>query len=76
MEWPVLLAVTSLPPGIRMNAENLILAGVWQGPVKPPMKLVLGPVIEKKSAAAFSWRHFSVTNWSQSSLCQVADGRI
>ena len=45
--WPVLLAVTSLPPGIRMNAENLILAGVWQGPVKPPMKLIIGPVIEK-----------------------------
>lgn len=21
--WPILLAVTSLPPGIRMNAENL-----------------------------------------------------
>ncbi len=45
--WPVLLAVTSLPPGIRMNAENLILAGVWQGPVKPPMKIILDPVIEK-----------------------------
>ena len=45
--WPVLLAVTSLPPGIRMNAENLILAGVWQGSIKPPMEIILGPVIDK-----------------------------
>lgn len=45
--WPILLAVTSLPPGIRMNAENLILAGVWQGPVKPPMKIILGQVLDK-----------------------------
>lgn len=45
--WPVLLALTSLPPGIRMNAENLILAGVWQGPVKPSMDVILGPVLKK-----------------------------
>ena len=45
--WPILLAVTNLPPGIRMNAENLILAGIWQGPIKPPMSLVLPPVLEK-----------------------------
>ncbi len=36
--WPILLAITSLPPGIRMNAENLILAGAWQGTGKPPMQ--------------------------------------
>ena len=45
--WPILLAVTNLPPGIRMNAENLILAGIWQGPIKPPMSVVLPPVLEK-----------------------------
>ena len=45
--WPILLAVTSLPPGIRMNAENIILAGIWQGPVKPPMELILSPVLDK-----------------------------
>ena len=45
--WPVLLAVTSLPPGIRMNAENLILAGVWQGTGKPPIQAVLSEVLEK-----------------------------
>lgn len=45
--WPILLTVTSLPPGIRMNAENIILAGIWQGPTKPPMKLILSPVLDK-----------------------------
>lgn len=45
--WPVLLMVTSLPPGIRMNAENIILAGVWQGPIKPPMNVIITPVIDK-----------------------------
>lgn len=45
--WPVLLMVTSLPPDIRMNAENLILAGVWQGSVKPQMDIILPPVIQK-----------------------------
>lgn len=39
--WPILLSVTSLPPGVRMNAENIILAGIWQGPIKLPMNLIL-----------------------------------
>lgn len=30
-----------------MNAENLILAGVWQGTAKPPMKAILRKVLEK-----------------------------
>lgn len=30
-----------------MNAENLILAGVWQGTVKPPMEVILGKVMKK-----------------------------
>ena len=45
--WPVLLTVTCLPPGIRMNAENIILAGVWQAPVKRPMNVILTPVLDK-----------------------------
>ena len=45
--WPILLAATSLPPGIRINAENLILAGVWQGHTKPPMNIILGQVLDK-----------------------------
>ena len=47
--WPILLTVTSLPPNIRMNAENLILAGIWQGPCKPSMSTILSPVLDKIS---------------------------
>lgn len=70
--WPVLLAVTSLPPGIRMNAENLILAGVWQGPVKPPMKVILDPVIEKLQRLQVRGVPFQ----SPTGSCQIVDGRI
>ena len=45
--WPILLAITSLPPGIRMNAENLILAGTWQGFGKPPIQSILRQVLDK-----------------------------
>lgn len=45
--WPILLAISSLPPDIRMNAENLILAGVWQGTGKPPMQEMLSQVLMK-----------------------------
>ena len=45
--WPVMLALTSLPPALRMNVSNLILAGIWLGPVKPKMEMILDPVLEK-----------------------------
>jgi len=45
--WPILLAGTNLPPGIRMNYENLILAGVWQGSIKPDLDYILMKVLEK-----------------------------
>lgn len=45
--WPDMLAVTSLPPAVRMNTENVILAGIWQGPIKPPMTTILTPVLDK-----------------------------
>ena len=44
--WPIYLCITSFPPEIRMNARNLLLAGVWCAPVKPDMKVILGPVLE------------------------------
>ena len=34
--WPVYLVILNLPPGIRMNAENVLVAGLWYGK-KPPM---------------------------------------
>ena len=50
-----MLALTSLPPALRMqcslcqtsNVSNLILAGIWLRPVKPKMKMLLDPVLEK-----------------------------
>ena len=42
-----MLALTSLPPALRMNVSNLILAGIWLGSVKPKMEMILDPVLEK-----------------------------
>ena len=43
--WPVYLAISSLPPTLRMNADYLMLAGVWFSPAKPPMDILLPPVL-------------------------------
>lgn len=44
--WPVYISVLNLHPSIRMKADNIILAGVWVGPHKPSMKLLLQPVMD------------------------------
>lgn len=38
---------TSLPPTIRMNAENMMVGALWLGPCKPPMQTLLPPVLSK-----------------------------
>ena len=43
--WPVYLAISNLPPTLRMNADYLMLAGVWFSPAKSPMD-VLPPVLK------------------------------
>lgn len=43
--WPVYLLVSTLPVKVCMNSSNIILAGLWVGPTKPPVKLLLDPVI-------------------------------
>ena len=30
-----------------MNIENLLLAGVWLGPVKPNLAIILKPILER-----------------------------
>lgn len=42
--WPVYLVVLNLPREIRMNSENLLLCGLWVGPIKPEMNVLLGPI--------------------------------
>lgn len=44
--WPVYLVILNLPASIRVNAENVILCGLWVGPKKPSMSLLLDPVVE------------------------------
>ena len=42
--WPVYLSIFNLPPSVRMNSENIILCGLWVGPSKPLMNLLLEPI--------------------------------
>ena len=44
--WPVYLVILNLPANIRTNSENVILCGIWVGPTKPVMKLLLDPVMQ------------------------------
>ena len=57
--WPVLIALTNLPPNIRMNQDNLITVAVWAGESKPSMsvlfqsfKLLLEGINEKGISVA------------------------
>ena len=45
--WPVFLVILNLPPAIRMNTQNIVLAGLWYGSKKPPMHLLMEPIIKK-----------------------------
>ncbi len=44
--WPVFLVILNLPREIRMNAENIILCGLWVGPCKPLMSVLLQPILK------------------------------
>lgn len=35
--WPIYMTITELPPSKRVLKENLILAGLWYGDIKPLM---------------------------------------
>ena len=63
--WPIYLSVTSFPPQMRMKVRNLLVAGVWCAPVKPDMKVVLGPVLAK--TAQSTWHSSGNNCWSQNS---------
>ncbi len=43
--WPLLMALTILPPSIRMNKDNIITLAVWSGESKPPMSVLLKPLV-------------------------------
>lgn len=44
--WLVYLMLLNLPPSITINAENIMLCGLWVGPSKPPMYKLLEPIME------------------------------
>ena len=44
--WPIYLCLTNLPPEMRMRKNNILLAGLWYGSVKPIMSIILKPVLE------------------------------
>ena len=47
--WPIYLMVSSIPPHQRTRTDNLIIAALWYGPVKPDMNVLLQPVLENIS---------------------------
>ena len=55
--WPIYLALTNLPPLIRMNMENIIVCGMWIGVDKPDMTTLLrGTVRMLENARDFGLR--------------------
>lgn len=45
--WPIIIALSILPPKLRWNKDNLIVASFWVGEKKPPMSILFSPLIEK-----------------------------
>ena len=47
--WPIYLAILNLPPSIRMNADNILLCGLWIDGTKPPMDKLLEPALNNSA---------------------------
>ena len=45
--WPVYLLILNLPPAIRVCAENIILCGLYVGPTKPDMKMLIEAIMKR-----------------------------
>lgn len=45
--WPIYLTVMSIPPYLRSRVDNMIVAALWYGPVKPNMDVILHPILKK-----------------------------
>ena len=55
--WPVYLIIHNLPPQIRIKEKYIILCGLWQGPSKPDMEILLKPVVQYIE----TWREHGIT---------------
>ena len=49
-KWPVYVVILNLPASVRMKAENMIVCGIWNGPAKPVMSILLDPIIKSMQA--------------------------
>ena len=53
--WPVYLAILNLHPSIRMKSKNIITAGLWIGPAKPPMNHLIKATTKHLDHLSYSW---------------------
>ncbi len=44
--WPVYVVILNSPANVRMNASSMILCGIWNGPAKPSMSILLDPILK------------------------------
>lgn len=56
--WPVFLVILNLPPAIRMNAQNIVLAGLWYGSKKPPMQLSYEAYDQETRSSLHAWSFY------------------
>ncbi len=42
--WPIILALTILPPRVRWYKDNLVVVAFWVGGKKPPMSILFSPL--------------------------------
>uniref|UniRef100_A0A1X7TS34 Transposase domain-containing protein n=1 Tax=Amphimedon queenslandica TaxID=400682 RepID=A0A1X7TS34_AMPQE len=45
--WPVYLEIANYPPSIRFRMDNSIVCGMWVGQSKPPVDIMLQPIMEE-----------------------------
>ncbi|CAF2109542.1 unnamed protein product [Rotaria magnacalcarata] len=44
--WPVMSFLVEIPPPIREDLNNMLLLGLWHGPVTPPSSLLLDKIVD------------------------------
>ena len=44
--WPLMFALSSLHPSVRMNKDNLVTNAFWVGETKPPWEHIFQPLIQ------------------------------
>ena len=66
--WPVYLMINKLPYSMRIQKQNMIIAGVWFSLVKPVMNLFLGPI--RKALASIEKDGISISIDGEMHTCR------